>query len=90
MVDQRNNLRLDDIARRLRAATPAPWRESTEDARYRERSGSVLTFLRCFKTGQLVCKLSASPPDLALISHASEDIEFLLSLLSEYRHEATN
>ena len=82
MDDHIDRLRLVDIQRRLRAAIPGPWRESAEDVIYRERSVSLLTLLRCFKTGQLVCKTSASPPDLDLISHAYEDIEWLLTRVS--------
>ena len=81
-----NDLRLDDITQRARAASPGPWETRPNDT----LPGSILTYIRSKPTGEFVGKVVVSPADLAFICHAHDDIDFLLSLLSEYRHEAAN
>jgi hypothetical protein len=71
-----NGLRFDDIERRLRAASPGPWRWVDLGG------GEVL--IAVVTTGQLVVVEScASDGDLEFITHAREDIEFLLSRIEE-------
>jgi len=86
MVAHLNYLRLGEIVQRARAASPGPWETHPNDM----LPGSLLTYIRRKGTREFVGKVVVSPADLAFICHARDDIPFLLSLLSEYRHEAAN
>ena len=85
MVAHLNDLRFDDIARRLSEATPGPWRCTPGAGNYFR-----ISHLGRVGFDSVVAGMYSNEADATFIAHARDDIEFLLSLLSEYRHEAAN
>lgn len=63
--------RREEIAQRVEAATPGPWRDQSEHMTVYQDFVTLDYFLRCATQSQVLA-------DAALIAHAPEDLRWLL------------